>query len=83
MTGPVRTFRSSEFAERAWCGECGTALWFRTDGEAHELSPGLFEETAGWPLARENFADRAGPLALTGDHARIDAASYERDNRHV
>ena len=83
VEGPVRTYRSSGFAERAWCGACGTALWFRIDGQAHELSPGLFEEGAGWPLAREVYADRAGALALAGDHERVSAADYERDHVHV
>ena len=83
VEGPVRTYRSSSFAERAWCDACGTALWFRVDGEAHELSPGLFEEGAGWPLVRENYADRAGPLALAGEHERVSGAAYERENVHV
>jgi hypothetical protein len=83
VEGPARTYRSSTFAERAWCESCGTALWFRIDGEAHELSPGLFEEGAGWPLAREVYADRAGALSLAAPGERVSAAEYERGHAHV
>ncbi len=91
IEGPVRTWRSSSFATRAWCGDCGTHLWFRDDGEAplggdagpFELSPGLFEAAADWPLAREVYADRARAFALAGTHERVSAAEYEAGHRHV
>ena len=81
VEGPVRTYRSSAFAERAWCDGCGTALWFREDGGPHELSPGLFD--VEWVLEREVYADRAGALALAGEHERVSAAEYEREHVHV
>lgn len=78
----VRTYRSSAFATRAWCGRCGTHLWFRDDGGPYELSPGLFE-AADWPLGREVYADRARTFRLAGDHERVGAAEYEAEHRHV
>ena len=83
IEGPVRTFRSSAFAARAWCGECGTHLWFRDDGRPYELSPGLFDEAADWPLEREVYADRARAFRLSGAHERVSAAAYEMEHPHV
>jgi hypothetical protein len=87
VTGPVRTYASSPFAERAWCGECGSALWIRNTpgkGDVYELMPGLFENAGGARLNREVYADRAPDgYALAGDHLRVTAAEYEADHPHV
>ncbi len=84
MSGTVRTYRSSAFAERAFCGTCGTHLWFREDGRDHELMPGLFAGADKMPLAREVYADCAPSyLPLAGGHARVDRADYERDHPFV
>lgn len=84
VEGPVRMRASSEFAERAWCGECGTHLWFRERGEDYELSPGLFDEARPFPLVREVYADRAfAGCRLAGEHARITRAEYEADHPFV
>ena len=53
----VARFRSSGFAERAFCPVCGSHLWMRNtgaDAEAYELMPGLFD--AGF------LAGKAHPL---------------------
>lgn len=86
-SGPVKTFASSDFAERAWCDTCGSALWLRDTvdgGDIYELVPGLFDNAAGATLDREVYADRCpGGYALAGDHRRIGAQDYEAANRHV
>ena len=82
--GPARAYRSSDFAQRAWCDECGTQLWFRDDGGPYELNPGLFEETRDWPLARVVYADRAAAHArLAGGHPTVTKAEYEARAAHV
>ena len=88
VTGPVATYASSSFAERAWCARCGSALWLRnTHGEGedrYELVPGLFEEAGGARLVREVYADRCpGGYALAGGHARVTAAAYAARERTV
>ncbi len=84
VEGPVRRRASSEFAERAWCGECGTHLWFRERGEDYELSPGLFDEVRPFPLTREVYADRAfAACRLAGEHQRVTRAEYESDHPFV
>ena len=88
VTGPVRIYRSSSFAERAWCDRCGSALWFRDVEGPHkdciELLPGLFENAGGAKLVREVYADRCPEgYALAGDHQRVTKAEYEASHAFV
>ena len=86
VSGPVTTYASSAFAERAFCPTCGTHLWFRDTeaGAPYELSPGLFAESHDWPIDREVYADRAAAyLPLAGSHRKITRAAYERDHPFV
>ncbi|WP_377191708.1 GFA family protein [Ruegeria meonggei] len=60
--GPVKTFTSSDWAERAFCSECGSSLWYRITlpGERHgstQMAAGLFQDT-GNPLRLELFIDK-------------------------
>lgn len=70
--GPVKTFRSSEWAERGFCGTCGSTLFYGTvdDGERHP-SAGLFAGAAGAPLKLEFFADAAAGYAFEGQHRKM------------
>ncbi|SFU16816.1 GFA family protein [Sedimentitalea nanhaiensis] len=87
VDGPATRHASSEFAERAFCGTCGSHLWMRDLGEtdgAYELMPGLFDAARDWPLRSEIYIDRAMASArLTGEHARATQAEYEAKNPHV
>ncbi|HBS50949.1 MAG TPA: GFA family protein [Rhodobacteraceae bacterium] len=89
VSGPIKTYRSSSFAERAWCDSCGLALWFR-DVEGpntgwFELAPGLFDNAAGAKLVREVYADRCPEgYRLEGDAvARMSQKDYEAVYPHV
>jgi hypothetical protein len=75
----VQRIASSDFAERAWCGKCGSALWYRltTPGEAadYEIMLGLFDDTTGFEVGEEIFTDvKPAAYALTGAHARLTEA---------
>jgi len=73
VEGPTQSFRSSEWAERGFCGTCGSTLWYGTvhDG-ARNLSAGLFENAGGAPLKLEFFVDQCPQgYALTGDHRKM------------
>lgn len=87
VEGPAVRFASSEFAERAFCGTCGSHLWMRnTDvaDEPYELMPGLFDAARDWPLRSEIYVDRAMACAtLSGDHPRATQADYENKNNFV
>ncbi len=63
VQGPVKVFRSSDWAERAFCETCGSALWYRLTAEGpeqgqYQLAAGLFENAAGLELKLEVFVDR-------------------------
>ena len=88
ITGPVKTYQSSSFAERAWCDACGSALWFRdTEGPNSgwfELAPGLFDNAAGARQTREVYSDRCPEgYALAREHERVTRAEYEQKYAHV
>lgn len=84
VTGRVAEWRSSPFAKRAFCPECGTHLWLRDDGADYDLVPGLFDGARDVPLSHEVYADRAlACVTLAGDHPRISKADYERDHPFV
>ncbi|MEX0308736.1 MAG: GFA family protein, partial [Tateyamaria sp.] len=64
----IATRASSDWAERAWCRECGTTLYFRQTKQdkwfgGTDVPLGLFDEPDGFELAYEIFVDHA-PSAL-------------------
>jgi len=78
--GPIRVFRSSDWAERASCATCGTPLWYAlTDPTQpyHAVSAGLFDDAAGFPLTKEIYVDRkpAG-FGYAGNHQRLTEAEF-------
>lgn len=58
----IRLIRSSAWAERAFCSECGSPLWYRmTEGDQaanRNLAVGLFDSTEGMTLGFEFYVDR-------------------------
>ena len=82
-------YRSSAFAERAFCPRCGSHLWFNDVDEGgqpryYDLMPGLFDAARDWPLGSEIYVDRAmACVRLAGDHRRWTRAEYEAENPFV
>src|SRR3982751_696223 len=76
VSGEVARYRSSTFAERAFCPRCGSHLWFNdveAGGEpaSYELMPAHFNAAHGWPLRSEIYVDRAmASASLGGEHSR-------------
>lgn len=73
VTGPVKTYRSSDWAERGFCAECGSTLWYRTvhDG-VRNMAAGLFENAGGAKLSLEFFSDQCPTgYALSGTHRKM------------
>ena len=60
----IATRKTSDWAERAWCRECGTGLYFRQTrqdewfGET-DLPLGIFDDPNGFDLSYENYVDHA------------------------
>lgn len=54
----VSRFASSEWAERAFCAQCGSHLFYRSlADDAHYVAAGLFETLPGATLTMEIFVD--------------------------
>ncbi len=73
VSGPAKSFRSSEWAERGFCENCGSTLWYGTVADqARHLSAGLFENAADAPLVIEFFEDNVpAGYALAGEHKKL------------
>lgn len=73
IEGPAKSYRSSDWAERGFCTECGSTLRYGTvhDG-ARYLAAGLFENAGGGTPGVEYFVDKCPEgYGLTGDHKRM------------
>ena len=89
VSGDVTRYRSSSFAERAFCPRCGSHLWFNDvdrggQPRSYELMPGLFDAACSWPLRSEIYVDRAmACVHLAGEHRRKTRAEYEAENPFI
>lgn len=55
----ITTFSSSDWAERGFCRECGTHLFYRLKREGHYAIPvGLFDGSDEWTFAEQIFIDQ-------------------------
>lgn len=73
VTGPAKSFRSSDWAERGFCATCGSTLWYGTvaDGMRHPAA-GLFDNAADGRMRLEFYADACPDgYALAGDHRKL------------
>ena len=54
----VAVFRSSEWAERAFCARCGSSLWYRfVPADHYSFLAGLFDLPPGFAMWRQIFID--------------------------
>lgn len=54
----LRVFASSEWAERGFCGTCGTALFYRLKGAGHyQVALGAFDDISGLEFTSQIFID--------------------------
>lgn len=72
----ISVYRSSEWAERAFCARCGTNLWYRfLPTGSRSFSAGLFDAAATHAIEKEIFVDeRATWSDTSGDHPRLTGA---------
>ena len=76
IAGDVALFRSSDWAQRGFCGTCGATIFYATveDGARH-LAAGLFANAGGAPMKIEFYADNCpGAYALAGTQRKLTAA---------
>lgn len=80
VDGPVKTIKSSDWAERAMCADCGSPLWYEitTQGPGFgdkNLAAGLFPDSAGMDLKLEFFIDKKPDgYAFQGTHRQMTEA---------
>lgn len=81
VSGPVKAFTSSDWAERAWCDRCGSTLWYQVTlpgREHYAVSAGLFDNAGGFALAKEIYIDcKPEGYAFAGAHERLTKAETE------
>jgi hypothetical protein len=81
-TAPLTVYRSSDWAERAFCGVCGSTLYYRVtvgpEAGTYYMSLGLFDEPDGFSLASELFIDcKPAGYAFAGERKRTTKADFE------
>lgn len=77
ISGPVRWFASSDWAERGSCGRCGSALFWRMqDGSVSNVAVGAFDDQTLFPgIASHIFVDSQPAYYAFADTApRLTAA---------
>lgn len=79
---PLATRQTSDWAERAWCGDCGSHLFYRLTAGPRAgwtyLSLGLLEDPSAVPFGGEIYIDsKPACYALAGDHSRLTKAEFE------
>jgi hypothetical protein len=55
----LKIYQSSEWAERAFCSDCGTHIFYRLSaGNAYFVPAGLFQDAANFEFTEQIFVDR-------------------------
>ena len=67
----IATYSSSEWAERGFCRNCGTHLFYRLKQNQHYALPiGLFDEGHQWEFSEQIFIDHKPPYYTFADDTR-------------
>lgn len=74
--GPVRTYDSSPWAVRQFCGDCGSTLFWRPKaGGSAAVSVQAFEDPGAFVFESEIFIDsKPGNYGFIGDRPRLTEA---------
>ena len=68
----VTVFKSSDWAERAFCSRCGTHLYYRfVPANNYALSIGLFEDGSAFEFAQQIYIDRKPALYSFADQTEV------------
>lgn len=64
----ITKYRSSDWAERAFCKTCGSNLYYRMiDSDELQLSAGLLDDQSNLSLSRQFFTDLKPPFYTLAD----------------
>ncbi|MDF1855069.1 GFA family protein [Pseudooceanicola sp.] len=70
----IRTLQSSDWAERAWCGRCGTGLYYHITADGpmaanYEIPVGILDDANGLTMRSEIYIDqKPDSFAYAGEH---------------
>jgi len=76
----LKTMKTSEWAERGFCAECGSSLFYRLTSEGEykgvtSLALGTLEDQGGVTITREWFIDKKPEAyTLAGERERVTEA---------
>ena len=73
----LRWYRSSDFAQRGYCGECGTPLFWDDDGDDMSINAGSLDQPTGLTLIKHIFVDEKADYYEIDD-ALPKYAGYDR-----
>ena len=66
--GYLRWYQSSDNAKRGFCGNCGSALFWKRDGDPHtSILAGSFDDPSGLSISRHIFVDDKGDFYKIAD----------------
>ena len=77
VQGEVKSYRSSDWAERCFCPQCGSSLWYRllAPGPMHgtcHLGFGTLNDTENFEMQGEIYVDqKPDAYAFAGEHPRM------------
>lgn len=68
----IKRYASSEWAERGFCSDCGTSLFYRLkEADQYILCMGSFDDQSVFKLVGEIYIDEKPPgYEFAGDHPR-------------
>ena len=74
----VQAYSSSDWAERAFCKNCGSGLYYRfKPQDMYILNVGLFDDADAFKLAGEIYIDsKPKGYDFAGDHERLTEAEF-------
>ncbi len=74
--GSIGLFDSSDWAERGFCKNCGSGLFYRLkETGGYHIPVGLFDDQSAFRVKGEIFIDRKPPgYDFAGDHPRLNEA---------
>lgn len=74
----IKTFASSPWAQRGFCAQCGTTLFYRlNEPQMYMIATGAFDDAEQFSLAGEIFIDeKPAGYDFAGDHPRLTGAEF-------
>ena len=77
--GPIGRYRSSEHADRGFCSQCGTTLFFHArTADIYAVSRDVFDDPSDLPFAAEIYIDEKPDLyAFAGQRKCLTGAEFQ------